>query len=82
MSARRKSEQSPESIPEPPLSCPHISFVQSRLRRIREWAEEHDASTVAVWAAEAWDDIENVRDINKTLRKAAKRNGAFSDNRG
>lgn len=56
---------------EPPHSCPALDHLQSRLRRIREWAEDAGEPKVALWANEAWDEAESVRDINRTLRKQA-----------
>jgi len=61
----------PGSSAEPPLSCNYISYAQAKLRRIREWAERHEHIQAIIWASEAWDDIDKVRQINKALRKAA-----------
>lgn len=52
----------------PPHSCPEISYAQSRLVRIRDWAEVHNEEKVLEWAQEAWDSIDKVRKINKRLR--------------
>lgn len=55
-----------------PLSCPHTGFVESRLRRIREWAEEYEHFEVEEWASEAYRECDKIRRINRALRKAAR----------
>lgn len=55
------------------LSCPHIGFVESRLRRISEWAEEHECFEVVEWADEGYRECDRIRNINKQLRKAARK---------
>lgn len=57
--------------PDIPHSCPHISYAQAKLRRIYDWAEETGHIHVEQWARAAWNDIENVRSINRALRIAA-----------
>jgi len=52
-----------------PHSCPAINEAQAKMRRIWDWAEENGHDRIALLAHEAWDEIESVRGINKSLRR-------------
>lgn len=58
---------------EPPHSCLHIGIAQAKIRRIREWAEVAGPNWIEHLAAEAWDEMEKVREINRELRERARK---------
>lgn len=67
VSARARIVRSDDRVPH---SCPHINYVQGRLVRIAEWADERNEPLLATWAREAYHELDVVRSINRQLRRA------------